>query len=150
MLHSYYPSVGYSDPYGTYRSRPGSSSTEQMQERFDSGFLINKKITTMAPMALKTKTHSRLTCRRRKVRCTRQQPCMYCTRTGRQCVFPETTKMTRQRKPTAREEFRNRLERLECMVKDIITNREDINEIENDSQATNVATVPTDASSQGM
>ncbi|RAQ73273.1 short chain type dehydrogenase [Aspergillus flavus] len=102
----------------------------------------------MAPMALKTKTHSCLTCRRRKVRCTRQQPCMYCTRTGRQCIFPETTK-TRQRKPTAREEFRNRLERLECMVKDIITNREYLNEMENDSQATDVATVPTEASSQG-
>ncbi|KAE8367928.1 fungal-specific transcription factor domain-containing protein [Aspergillus caelatus] len=103
----------------------------------------------MAPPLQMINARSCLTCRRRKVRCTRQQPCMYCDKTGSQCVFPETTKKTRQRKPTAREEVQNRLEQLERIVKGILEKRKDANKRENTSRTIDVARAAPDVAIQG-
>lgn len=149
MIHSPYSSMSYADPQGTYTSDLGASSAEQTQRWSSSGSLLNTRSTIVNPPAQMTNARSCLACRRRKVRCTRQQPCMNCDMAGKQCVFSETTKKTRQRKPTAREEVQSRLARLERMVQAILEMRQDANKPENAARATDVARAATDVEIQG-
>jgi hypothetical protein len=70
-----------------------------------------------------------VTCRRRKIRCDRRDPCANCTRTGLDCHFPVTGRLPRRRDPGAagqsgvskpaaqrQSELLSRLRRLEAVV----------------------------------
>jgi hypothetical protein len=71
-----------------------------------------------------------VTCRRRKVRCDRRDPCANCTRQNIDCHFPVTGRLPRRRPPPSgnaasgtaaykQSELLNRLRRLEAVVTEL-------------------------------
>ncbi|EHK49355.1 hypothetical protein TRIATDRAFT_214314 [Trichoderma atroviride IMI 206040] len=73
-----------------------------------------------------------VTCRRRKVKCDRTNPCSNCARNGVECHFPVTGRLPRRRDPTTwksptekQAELLNRLRRLESLVTELAAQVED-------------------------
>lgn len=76
-----------------------------------------------------------VTCRRRKVRCDRRDPCANCTRQNIDCHFPVTGRLPRRRPPPTgsasgsaahrQSELLNRLRRLEAVVTELGAQIED-------------------------
>lgn len=67
-----------------------------------------------------------ITCRRRKVKCDRTNPCSNCAKNRVECHFPVTGRLPRRRDPTAwksptekQAELLNRLRRLESLVTEL-------------------------------
>lgn len=73
-----------------------------------------------------------VTCRRRKVKCDRRDPCSNCARNRIECHFPVTGRLPRRRDPTTwksptekQAELLNRLRRLESLVTELAAQVED-------------------------
>lgn len=73
-----------------------------------------------------------ITCRRRKVRCDRRDPCSNCVKNQVECHFPVTGRLPRRRDPTAwksptekQAELLDRLRRLESLVTELAAQVED-------------------------
>ncbi|KAF4618365.1 hypothetical protein G7Y89_g14938 [Cudoniella acicularis] len=82
-----------------------------------------RKASHSAPHALSAR--SCVTCRRRKVKCDKQEPCSNCTKAGSQCVFPAPGRAPRRpraggKNTSEREaELLKRLRRLEGVVEEL-------------------------------
>jgi hypothetical protein len=70
-----------------------------------------------------SKTLSCVTCRQRKVKCNRVNPCNLCTKAGIQCVFPNRVRVSRAKQAAASKtrdvELLRRISRLESLVSKI-------------------------------
>lgn len=73
-----------------------------------------------------------ITCRRRKVKCDRRNPCSNCAKNQIECHFPVTGRLPRRRDPTTwksptekQAELLNRLRRLEALVTELAAQVED-------------------------
>ncbi|KAE8382742.1 fungal-specific transcription factor domain-containing protein [Aspergillus bertholletiae] len=148
MIHGHFSSMYHNDARGMPANVPWPLSAGQEQAQSHPNSLLHATSTAVVPPPQMLHARSCLTCRRRKVRCTRQQPCMYCNKAGTQCVFPEPPKKPGRSKKTTRMEVENRLERLESMVKYIVDRGADISELEIAPQTTDVMAVATDATMQ--
>ncbi|KAK5227739.1 hypothetical protein LTR47_008546 [Exophiala xenobiotica] len=71
---------------------------------------------TQNPSAPRLNPRSCVTCRRRKVRCNKENPCANCVRAGIGCVFPAPGRAPRKSKKTPDVELLARLRRLEGVV----------------------------------
>jgi hypothetical protein len=60
-----------------------------------------------------------VTCRRRKVKCNRRDPCSNCVKTGIACVFPASARKFERASKPPKIDVIDRLKRLEDMVKNI-------------------------------
>ena len=65
------------------------------------------------------------TCRRRKVRCNKRNPCSNCTKAGIECIFPAPGRAPRKAKKPADTELLARLRRLEGVVQTLGVHVED-------------------------
>ncbi|KAK2768390.1 hypothetical protein FQN54_000245 [Arachnomyces sp. PD_36] len=69
-----------------------------------------------APHPPQLNPRSCTTCRRRKVRCNKRNPCSNCTKAGIECIFPAPGRAPRRSKKPADSELLTRLRRLEGVV----------------------------------
>ena len=60
-----------------------------------------------------------VTCRKRKVRCDKQHPCINCNKAGIECIFPGPGRAPRRSRKPPDTELLARLRKLEGMVKDM-------------------------------
>lgn len=72
--------------------------------------------TTPSARSPKLQQLSCITCRRRKVRCNRRDPCFNCVKAGIACVFPEPVRNSRKIRESSRTDLGHRLNRLEDLV----------------------------------
>ena len=73
-------------------------------------------------------SRSCVTCRRRKVRCNKEEPCSHCTRAGIECVFPGPGRAPRKSRKPPEAELLARLRRLEGVVQSLAVSTEDTGE----------------------
>lgn len=59
------------------------------------------------------------TCRHRKVRCNRRDPCLNCVKAGIPCVFPKPARNLRRIRESSRTDIGHRLKQLEDLVRDL-------------------------------
>lgn len=71
---------------------------------------------TESRSALRLNPRSCVTCRRRKVRCNKENPCANCVRAGIECVFPGPGRAPRKSRKPPDAELLARLRRLEGVV----------------------------------
>ncbi|OTA68758.1 hypothetical protein K449DRAFT_412491 [Hypoxylon sp. EC38] len=74
--------------------------------------------TANKPPVSQPKPLSCTNCRTRKLKCSRQQPCSHCVRSGAECVFP-TRKRIRKPRKNKNSELLQRLSRLESIVSNV-------------------------------
>src|SRR6185437_1282763 len=62
-------------------------------------------------------------CRKRKVRCSKTEPCSNCKRLGQECTFDDSSRLVRRRRPgadvPAAEKLRKRVSELEGLVQSL-------------------------------
>lgn len=95
---------------------PGSRSTaapDDMNVVDDSKRSATQSTATSAP---RLNPRSCVTCRRRKVRCNKQEPCANCVRAGIECIFPAPGRAPRKSRKPPDAELLARLKRLEGVV----------------------------------
>ncbi|KAL2417642.1 Bikaverin cluster transcription factor bik5 [Exophiala dermatitidis] len=71
------------------------------------------------PSVPRLNPRSCVTCRRRKVRCNKQNPCANCVRAGIECVFPGPGRAPRKSRKPPDSELLARLQRLEGVVRSL-------------------------------
>lgn len=71
------------------------------------------------PTQKQLNSRSCVTCRRRKVRCNKRNPCSNCTKAGIECIFPAPGRAPRRPKRPQDAELLSRLRRLESVIEQI-------------------------------
>ena len=87
-----------------------------------------------------------VTCRRRKVRCDKKQPCSNCTKAGIECFFPGPGRAPRKARKPPDTELLARLRRLEGVVQTLgaQVDDEDGHVVQGDAKAETVSPPPAD------
>ena len=75
-----------------------------------------QNVQSSIPSAPRLNPRSCVTCRRRKVRCNKENPCANCVRAGIDCVFPGPGRAPRKSRKPPDAELLTRLRRLEGVV----------------------------------
>lgn len=109
-------------------ARPASSSTPPQQTQEAAGRSVSSTThpTTAAgdpaastPAAPHLNPRSCTTCRRRKVRCNKHEPCANCVKAGIECIFPGPGRAPRKSRKPPDAELLSRLRRLEGVVNNL-------------------------------
>jgi len=94
--------------------------TQAGSEAFQNAEVVGSESTSSNPV--RSSSHANLnprscvTCRRRKVRCNKENPCSNCARAGIECIFPGPGRAPRKSRKPADAELLARLRRLEGVV----------------------------------
>ncbi|KMU74178.1 hypothetical protein CISG_10275 [Coccidioides immitis RMSCC 3703] len=112
----YNPTVG-SGPTQTSPndSDPAHSSTTNDASKDSSP----RDIGNVTPSEPRQNPRSCVTCRRRKIRCNKLQPCSNCTKAKVECVFPKPGRAPRKSKKATEADLLARLKTLESIVRNI-------------------------------
>ncbi|EXJ76839.1 hypothetical protein A1O3_10484 [Capronia epimyces CBS 606.96] len=97
---------------------PQPQSVEEAAQSTSNASAVREDVATSAPTSSTSRLNPRscVTCRRRKVRCNKENPCANCIRAGIECVFPGPGRAPRKSRKPPDTELLARLQRLEGVV----------------------------------